>query len=371
MLIASYIAFYTLVFNFQNQKRQAFVAQKITNMLHKSEDISKKSKKLTVFAVKTSSQDVTKGTYSQVYKVKCNESFCVAKEIDPGLVKTMEREGLRRFQNNFVRECCCCNERTHPNIVRFVGIYYPSRRSLWQSLPVTAAVMELMDEPLTSYLNKQNITLKRKISILHDVAEGLSYLHTSNPPVIHCNLSTDNILLRLLPIFPIAKISNFSMLKVLLADVETRFTFTPEAVAFMPPELFTGDDVCNTSLDVFSYGATMLHTICGERPMPTTLVEFNTSEYQTRGFSEVERRQEYLNKVTGEAEVLRPMIEACLDNDPVKRPSIVELSKCIKPLKVCYIIVIMGMIKIIPSSMHGCMGNFVSNLVICFYVLLY
>ena len=133
-----------------------FVAQKIRSMLHKSEDISKKSKKLTVSAVKTSSQDVTKGTYSQVYKVKCGELFCVAKEIDPGLIKTMKKEELRRLQYNFVRECCCCNERTHPNIVRFVGIYYPSR---WQSLPV-AAVMESMDEPLTSYLNEQTVTLK-------------------------------------------------------------------------------------------------------------------------------------------------------------------------------------------------------------------
>ena len=125
------------------------------------------------------------------------------------------------------------------------------------------------------------------------------------------------------------------MLKVLLADVETRFAITPEAVAFMPSELFTSDDVCNTSLDVFSYGATMLHTICGERPMPTSLVEFNTSKYPTAGGF-----QEYLNKVTGEAEVLRPMIEACLDNDPVKRPLIAELSDCIKPLKVCCIIIV-------------------------------
>lgn len=297
-------------------------------MPHKSEDTSKKAKKLTVSGVKTSSQEVTKGAYSQVYKVKYGK-LCIAKEIDPIVVRTMERG---RFESTFVRECRCCSERIHPNIVHFVGIYYPSRR--WQPLPV--AILELMDEPLTSYLNKENAPLKRKMSILYDVAQGLNYLHTSNPPVIHCNLSTDNVLLKHLPILPIAKISNFSMLKVLLlADMETRFTIAPEAAAFMPPELLTDDNVCNASIDVFSYGVTMLHTICGEWPMPTTQVEFNTSEYQTRGFSEVERRQQYLNKLTGEAEELRPMIEACLDNDPVKRPSIAELSEIIKPLKVC------------------------------------
>ena len=56
---------------------------------------------------------------------------------------------------------------------------------------------------------------------------------------------------------------------------------------------------------------------------------------QVRGFSEVERRQEHLDKMTGEAEVLRPLVEACLDNDPVQRPSILELSEKIKELKVC------------------------------------
>ena len=41
---------------------------------------------------------------------------------------------------------------------------------------------------------------------------------------------------------------------------------------------------------------------------------------QVRGFSEVDRRKEYLDKMRGEAEVLTTGIEACLDNDPVKRP---------------------------------------------------
>ena len=54
--------------------------------------------------------------------------------------------------------------------------------------------------------------------------------------------------------------------------------------------------------------------------------------------SEVERRQEYLDKMIGEAEVLRSLVEECLDYDPVVRPSIatvcerVQLSKdaCMK-----------------------------------------
>ena len=83
-----------------------------------------------------------------------------------------------------------------------------------------------------------------------------------------------------------------------------------------------------------------MHGECGPNPIAPT--KYDPVTRQVTGFSEVERRQEYLDKMTGEAEVLRPLVEACLDNDPLKRPSILDLSKKIKPLKVCiYVIVTM------------------------------
>ena len=79
----------------------------------------------------------------------------------------------------------------------------------------------------------------------------------------------------------------------------------------------------------------MLHTVNGKWPEPTVISKFDAVTRQAKAFTEVERRQKYLDKMRGEAEVLRPLVEACLDNDAVKRPSIVELSEKIKPLKVC------------------------------------
>ena len=89
----------------------------------------------------------------------------------------------------------------------------------------------------------------------------------------------------------------------------------------------------------------MLHTVNGKWPTPTDLTKYDPVTRQPKAFSEVKRRQEHLDKMTGEAEVLRPLVEACLDNDPVKRPSILELSEKIKSLKVCNVIVI-GMVMI-------------------------
>ena len=53
--------------------------------------------------------------------------------------------------------------------------------------------------------------------------------------------------------------------------------------------------------------------------------------------SEVERRQQYLDKMIGEAEVLRPLVEECLDDDPAVRPTIATVCERIQVSKDTYV----------------------------------
>ena len=202
-------------------------------------------------------------------------------------------------------------------------------------------IMELMDESLTTYAEthaEKSNSFTKKIAILHDVAEGLRYLHSHNPPVIHRDLSPNNVLLKHMPGFSVAKIADLGVAKMINVD-DTRstqyLTKVPGTVHFMPPEAFQRRPQYDTSLDVFSYGGIILYTINGKWPMPTALTNFDPVTRQVRGFSEVERRQEHLDEMTGEAKALRPLVESCLDNDPVKRPPIFELSQKIKAIMVC------------------------------------
>ena len=56
-------------------------------------------------------------------------------------------------------------------------------------------VMELMDETLRVYVRRlPKAAVKRKGPLLLDVAEGLQYLHAQKPPIVHCDLSPNNIL---------------------------------------------------------------------------------------------------------------------------------------------------------------------------------
>ena len=278
-------------------------------------------------------EELGRGAYGRVFKAKYRGSVCAAKEVHSILIQLtqMAPEERKRLQDSFQRECDYCSNLNHPNIVHFIGIYHPPQ----QLFPVM--IMELMDESLTTYAEKPNINFDTRTSILRDVAKGLNYLHSRNPPVIHRDLSPNNILLKHLPLLPVAKIADLGVAKILNFDSKISKSYqtkVPGTLDFMPPEALEDKPQYDTSLDVFSYGGIILHTVNGKWPTPTPLAKFDPVTRQVRGFSEVERRQEHLDKMRGEAEVLRPLVKACLDNDPIKRPSMLDMCKKI-PLKVC------------------------------------
>jgi len=160
--------------------------------------------------------EIGRGAYGRVFTVKYCGLLCAAKEIHSILVADdVGPEQQHSVKEGFIRECHQCSVLKHPNIVRFMGVYYPKRNS-----NIPTMIMELMDESLVSYLKKlPKNALMKKHSILIDVAEGLRYLHAQRPVVIHRDLSPNNILLKKGEgKIPIAKISDLGVAKIIKAD---------------------------------------------------------------------------------------------------------------------------------------------------------
>ena len=146
------------------------------------------------------------------------------------LLKVANPEEKQKMKNNFLRECYHCSLLRHPNIVRFIGIYYPERNSLFPML-----MMELMAQSLTDYVRKPNISMKIKASILYNIASGLNYLHSFKPLIIHCDLQPNNVLLSC---DLVAKLSDLGVAKAMRADSTAKLTDVPGMADFMPPESF-------------------------------------------------------------------------------------------------------------------------------------
>ena len=292
------------------------------------DDITIALQNLTLTDVTPLDQELGRGAYGKVFTVKYREKIYAAKEIHSLLLEVANPEEKRNIKNIFLRECYHCSLLRHPNIVRFIGVYYPERNSVF---PVM--MMELMAESLTHYVKKPNISMKMKASILYDVAFGLNYLHTYNPPIIHRDLSPNNVLLSR---DSIAKISDLGVAKVVKADsraTQTMLTKAPGTLDFMPPESLGEIPNYDTSLDVFSYAGIVLHVVNQEWPSATTQV-IQDSTGKLTALSEVERRQVHLEKMKDGAEVLKPLVKACLHNVASKRPTIAAVFKLLEPLKV-------------------------------------
>ena len=277
------------------------------------------------------------GAYGSVFKVKYGGVVCAAKKIHPILIENVRNEEKQRIKDDFIRECICCSSIRHPNIVQFMGVFYHSDHS---SLPIM--VMELMDTSLTAFVenSKSQIAIQTKMSILYDVSKGLNFLHNHKPQVLHRDLSPNNVMLTGSQIT--AKIGDLGVAKVIRADnrqTKSKLTTAPGTLHFMPPEALLEDNpVYGTPIDVFSFGGIALHVFSEEWPTPSAPKIMDPVTEELVALSEAERRQKYLDKMIGEAAVLRNVVERCLSDNPKKRPPIQELSAFIEPLKVGVII---------------------------------
>lgn len=263
--------------------------------------------------------------------IRYHEKLYAAKKIHTSIFDEIGLEEKEAIKNNFIQECLCCSTIQHPNIVKFLGIYYPKM----SDFPIM--VMELMTCSLTSHIEKHQsqISNKTKMSILYDVSLGLSFLHRHEPRIIHRDLSSNNIMLSNQLV---AKIGDLGVAKVIQAGnmkTKSKLTEAPGTHDFMPPEIFEGNNIVyGTPVDVFSFGCVALHVASGEWPRPSAskLTDIKTNKPVT--YTEVERRKRYLDMMIKKEVVLKEFVKRCLNNNPNLRPSIEEASNLIMQLKV-------------------------------------
>ena len=275
--------------------------------------------------------ELGRGAYGRVYAIKYCQTICAAKEIHSILVERVGQVEMLQTIESFMRECRQCSTLRHPNVIQFLGVYYPTGGGGANRMRLPVMVMEMMADSLTSFVDKhEKIPVHIKYSIVHDVSLGLCYLHNHDPPIVHRDLSPNNVLLTA---HHVAKISDLGVAKVIKADSRKTMTKAPGTVDFMPPEALDDTPEYGPPMDVFSFAGIILHTFNQQWPSPCKNVKFDPKTRKMMALSEVERRQQYLDKMIGEAEMLKPLVEECLDYDPAVRPTIATVCERIQVTK--------------------------------------
>ena len=216
--------------------------------------------------------------------------------------------------SRFSDEVVLHSQQRHPNIVQLMGVHYPPR----SRLPML--IMEYLPFSLTQCLEREELPLQMKYSILLDVAKGVCYLHGKRPPIVHRDLTANNVLLTS---SYTAKISDLGVSRLADTFKKHHLTTAPGNAMVMPPEALVDDPVYDHKLDVFSYGCLILHVLTGQFPEPTNqFVPGRGRSYKK--VPEWNRRLKYIQQIPKENELL-PLAKQCLNDDPTGRP---EMIKC-------------------------------------------
>ena len=266
--------------------------------------------------VRLSEEEFGRGSYGVVLRLEYRGLKCAGKQLYPVLYEQGVGDTVRRFEE----ECRLLAQMRHPNIVQFIGVYFE------EGSCVPILVMEFLPTTLARCIDTYGVLPEEvSYSILHNVALGLDHLHSQIPPIIHRDLSANNVLLT--PNVT-AKISDLGVARILNLTPQqmSRMSTTPGTPAYMPPEAMRANPTYDARMDEFSYGILMIHVLCGKWPLPVCEAARPDPQNpdQLIPVSEADRREEYLRNI-GSDHPLMDLILRCVSNNPVRRARAAEI----------------------------------------------
>ena len=182
--------------------------------------------------------------------------------------------------------------------------------------------MERMWKSLWAVLedHHKQLSLVNKVHLLHDVACGLKYLHSKKPPIVHRSLSANDIWLSE---NLTAKIGDLEQARILelVNDKEQLLSFPGNPIYIhLPPEALVHKPVYDSSLDIFSFGCVVIHTVTEKLPIPTDQYVQSGNSGMFVKQPEIQRRQQYLD-VMNDYSKLQTVSIQCLADTPKNRPN--------------------------------------------------
>ena len=273
--------------------------------------------RLLIDGVKLTEKILGKGAYGKVVEVVWNGTVCAAKQVHEIFIKEVSPAERARVVKDFEREFQTWAKLRHPNIVILLGVFFIKDSP--------RIVLEKMDTSLRLYLEKHtkaDFPLVHKIDVLKQVAQGLSYLHNQNPPLVHHDLSPNNILLNEISFS--TKLTDFGMTRAISPSALTRMSSIKGTLPFMAPESLRSQPRYDDKLDTFSYGNIIISTVTHKWPIPCDPNRYEGEKLVA--LTEYERREEYIKLFDDdEKKILAPTVKHCLENRPERRPTSLTL----------------------------------------------
>uniref|UniRef100_A0A8C6L542 non-specific serine/threonine protein kinase n=1 Tax=Nothobranchius furzeri TaxID=105023 RepID=A0A8C6L542_NOTFU len=264
-----------------------------------------------------------KGCFGQAVKVTHQET---------GEVMVMKE--LIRFdeetQSTFLKEVKVMRCLDHPNVLKFIGLFYKDKRIHFVSEYIQGGT-------LRETIIKMDFPWRVRVGYAKDIAAGMAYLHSMN--VIHRDLNSYNCLVRenqsvVVADFGLARLvmeernqsktsslersARGSLSELRRPDRRKRYTVVGNPY-WMAPEMIHGKSY-DERVDIFSFGIMTCEIIGRVSADPDYLPRTNDFGLNVESFL-----QQYLSAECPSA--FLPMASACCNMDADKRPSFSKLEE--------------------------------------------
>ncbi|KAG7100229.1 hypothetical protein E1B28_002003 [Marasmius oreades] len=273
--------------------------------------------------------DITKRFSALRVKVtlKENAPYAIGKLFETWCAESSRKDiyvKILRSQRNGV------DETFFSRALRWSDIKHENVLNLWGIALVKSSLglvsPRLKNGNILSYL--ENNPLHDRLKSITEISAGLSYLHSLNPPLVHGNIKSGNVIVS-------------DDLRCCLADLSITTEVARNAktsmviygsVRWLAPEVIHATkppDVNNTPRDIFSYALTIVEIMTGQNPFSELTYEPAVAVAIARG----KRPPRPTHPKEGWCpDYVWDLVERCWQQDPIKRPKAREVHQYLKGL---------------------------------------
>ncbi|XVF13291.1 hypothetical protein REPUB_Repub08aG0196200 [Reevesia pubescens] len=261
-----------------------------------------------------------RSNFSSVYKGILRDGSLVA-------IRSINVTSCKSEEAEFVKGLYLLTSLRHENLVRLRGFCFSKGRGEcfliydFASKGNLSKYLDLEDggEPILDW--------STRISIINGIAKGMEYLHrdeANKPPIVHCNISVEKVLIdqQFNPL-----IADSGLHKILADDIVYSTLKVSAAMGYLAPEYVTTGRFTEKS-DIFAFGVIILQILSGKLQL-TSSMRLGADSSKFHDFVDPNLRGAFSESMAAK---LGKIALNCTHEHPDDRPSmetiIKELSDC-------------------------------------------
>jgi len=250
----------------------------------------------------TLEQKIGEGGFGEVYRAKWRGTTVAVKTLKhKGPSSHFSPEEAERYK----REVSILRALNHPNLVLFLGACLEPKLCMVSEFMFGGSLFDLL------YKKKKIPDHSKRCVLALDIAKAMAFLHNHNPPIVHRDLKSLNILLD--EKGEHAKVGDVG-LAVGIGKGELKGAVG--TYSWMPPEMMKGQPY-NEKADVYSYGLVLYEMVTGKLPfsgMPPQQISLRVAVYNERPPLPSSVNSKW-----------KDLITACWGAEDTKRPSFIAI----------------------------------------------